>query len=196
MKYIANILTKNLFGNSSLYNVVSDKNDLISGLPTLCIGKEFTKKNYPNFNVIEFAVEDGVYWTYGPREKRNIYEERLSDFNEIAINSFIRNLRYVFINVMINDGKTEDCKNMMLAINSDKKTTSFINNDMAYVYDNDNNCVYGVSIRDLKYKGRDYKKFISILYRKTRVINAKDDVSFDVRSIFFGYNHVIPALYY
>lgn len=195
MKYIANVLTKNLFDNL-LYNVVSDKNDLIQGIPTLCIGKEFTKKNYPNFSVIEFKVEDGIYWTYGPREKRNIYEERLLNFQDIAINSFIDNIDYKFINVLISDIKTEDCNNMMNAINSDIKTTSFLFGDMVYVYSNEKKCVYGVSLRDIKYKGKDVKRLLSLIFKKTRVINAKEDISFEVRSSFFGYNYAIPCLYY
>jgi hypothetical protein len=196
MKYIGNVLTKNLFNESSLYNVVSDKKDLIPGIPTLCVGKEFTKKNFPNFNVIEFKVEDNTYWTYGPREKRNIYEKRLEDFMEIAVKSLIESVNYKFINVLVSGNKSDECNDMMRAINSTEKTTSFISNDMAYVCNNDSKCVYGVSLRDLRYKGTDPKAFISLLYKKTRVINVKEDVPFEVRSSFFGYNYVIPLLYY
>ena len=196
MKFIANILTKNLFNDNFLYNVVSDKDDLIEGLPTLCIGKEFTKKNYPNFRVIEFNVEDNVYWTYGPREKRNIYEERLNDFMEIAIKSFIDNFRYVFINVLISDKDNDDCKKLMESIKPENNTTSFISGNMVYVYNAENNCVYGVSLRDIGYKGKEPKKLLSMIFKNTRVINAKDDIPFEVRTAFIGNNYVIPCLYY
>ena len=76
------------------------------------------------------------------------------------------------------------------------KTTSFIYNNMAYVYSVEQKIVYGVSLRDLNYKGRDVKKFLSVLYRKTRVISLKDDISFEIRSAFFGNTYVIPCLYY
>lgn len=196
MKYIANILTKNLFDSKNLYNVVSDKKDLIVGLPTLCIGKDFTKRNYPNFSVIEFKVEDNVYWTYGPREKRNVYENSLSSFMDIAVSTFIESFKYIFINVLISDKNSTDCKNLMDAINSEPKTTSFISGDMVYVYNNKNNCVYGVSLRDITYKGKESKKLLALVFKKTRVINAKDNIPFEIRSAFFGHNYVIPCLYY
>ena len=37
MKFIANILTDKTFTNAELYNVVSDKNNLIDCIPTLVI---------------------------------------------------------------------------------------------------------------------------------------------------------------
>ena len=47
MKFIANILTDKPFKDNDLYNVVSDKNNLIGGIPTLVVGWEYTKKLYP-----------------------------------------------------------------------------------------------------------------------------------------------------
>ena len=73
MRKIANILTKNLFNDKIFYNVVDSKDKLINGIPVLCVGVELTKKNYPNFNILNMDVGDGIYWTYGPREKRNVY---------------------------------------------------------------------------------------------------------------------------
>ena len=73
MQPIANILTKNWFNDKTLYNVVDKKCDLIEGIPTLCVGVEMTKKNYPNFNILDMNIDDETKWTYGPREKRNIY---------------------------------------------------------------------------------------------------------------------------
>lgn len=196
MKYIGNILTKNLFTENKLYNVVSSKSDLIEGIPTLCIGKEFTAKNYPEFNIIEFKVCDDVYWTYGPREKRNIYESRLSAFMDIAVERFIKDLGYVFVNVLTSIEKNDNCKRIAELLKLENKTTSFIYNDMAYIYDEERRTVLGVSLRDLKYIDRDVNKFISSLYRKTRVVDNKNDLSFEVRSVFYGHYYAIPCLYY
>lgn len=196
MQFIGNILTKNLFSESDLYNVVSKKEDLIDGIPTLCIGREFTQENYSTFDILKIEIEENVYWTYGPREKRNIYEKRLDYFEKKAINSFIENVHYTFINVLTSETNSDDCKNLKAALNAESKTTSFIYNNMAYVYNSEQKTVYGVSLRDLSYKERDVKKFLSVLYRKTRVISLKDDISFEIRSAFFGNNYVIPCLYY
>lgn len=196
MQFIGNILTKNLFDNTELYNVVLSKEDLIKGIPTLCIGRAFTQENYTDFDILKFEIEKDVFWTYGPREKRNIYEKRLNEFEKKAIESFIKSVHYKFINVLINEKDSEDCQRLKNILNAETKTTSFVYNNMAYVYDEQNKCVYGISLRDLSYKGRDVKKFLSVLYRKTRVISLKDDVSFEIKSAFFGNNYVIPCLYY
>lgn len=196
MQFIGNILTKNLFSKSDLYNVVSKKEDLIDGIPTLCIGREFTQENYFTFDILKFEIEKDVFWTYGPREKRNIYEKRLDDFEKKAIDFFIKNVHYKFINVLTSETNSDDCKNLKAALNAESRTTSFIYNNMVYVYNSEQKTVYGVSLRDLSYKERDVKKFLSVLYRKTRVISLKDDISFEIRSAFFGNNYVIPCLYY
>ena len=64
------------------------------------------------------------------------------------------------------------------------------------VYNAENNCVYGVSLRDIVYKGKEPKKLLSMIFKNTRVINAKDDIPFEVRTAFIGNNYVIPCLYY
>ena len=58
MKYIANILTNRKFNDTELYNIVSKKEDLISDIPTLVIGWEFTKKMYPNANILDWKIND------------------------------------------------------------------------------------------------------------------------------------------
>ena len=73
MKFIANILTDKPFTNAELYNVVSDKNNLIDGIPTLVIGWEYTKKMFNNANILDWEIDRNTYWTYGKREKRNKY---------------------------------------------------------------------------------------------------------------------------
>ena len=95
MQLIANILTINLFSDKILYNVVEKKDDLIDGIPTLCVGLEMTKKNYPNFNLLDMNIDEMTKWTYGPREKRNVYESRLSKFIFAAL--FLGVFRLVFM---------------------------------------------------------------------------------------------------
>ena len=75
MKLIANILTEGSFQNNELYNVVSNKDDLISELPTLVIGWSFTKRNYPEANIINWQINENTFWCFGKREKRNRYEK-------------------------------------------------------------------------------------------------------------------------
>ena len=90
MRYIANILTDKKFNDCKFYNVVSKKEDIIVGLPTLVIGWEFTKALYPEANIISWEIDKDTYWTFGNRERRQRYEESLVKFRELALNRLIK----------------------------------------------------------------------------------------------------------
>ena len=93
MKCIANILTDGLIENDGLYNVVSDKENLIPGLPTLIIGFTKMRSLYPGASIIEWKITDDIYWTWGSRERRQVQEKDLIRFRKLAINRFIKSLK-------------------------------------------------------------------------------------------------------
>ena len=195
MRKIANILTKNLFNDKIFYNVVDSKDKLISGIPVLCVGVEMTKKNYPNFNILNMDVGDDIYWTYGPREKRNIYESRLKTFIKKSIDKFKSKIHYEYVNVVVDGLTSNDFITVNdLIFNGGKSIISFLFNGMVYVYDN-KNVVYGISLRELNYIGENVKAFLSNVYSNTTVITNKDSIPLDVRVLFNGYDYLIPCLY-
>ena len=195
MRKIANILTKNLFNDKIFYNVVDNKSDLIAGLPVLCVGFDFTKKNYPNFDRINMKIDNMTSWTYGPREKRNIYESRLKSFIDFSIKEFESKIDYEYVNV-VSDGICSDKFNLVTGIvnKSQDKPVSFIYNGVVYIYDN-NYKVYGISIREMQYIGEDVKPFLKNLYQHTNVVTNKDSIPLDVRILFNGKDYLIPCLY-
>jgi len=194
MRKIANILTKNLFNDKIFYNVVENKNDIIRGLPVLCVGVDFTKKNYPNFNRINMKIDELTSWTYGPREKRNIYESRLKLFISDAIEKFKSNINYRYVNVIVDKDSKEFSTVKEMSNSGDKKVISFIYNGVIYMYDNINT-VYGVSIREMSYIGIDVKSFLRNMYLNTTVITNKDSIPLDVRILFNGCDYLIPCLF-
>lgn len=197
MQPIANILTKNLFNDKVLYNVVDKKCDLIKGIPTLCVGVEMTKKNYPNFSVLDMNIDEETMWTYGPREKRNIYESRLSKFIFYSINKFVKGIKYKYVNIITEGFNSENFNRVRFLIkNVKQKTTSFISNGVVYVYDKENSVVFGISIREFSYLGVDSNAFLRLVYKNTIVIQGKDTLSLDVRILFSDYKYVIPCLFY
>ena len=195
MRKIANILTKNLFNDKIFNNVVDSKDKLINGIPVLCVGVELTKKNYPNFNILNMNISDDVYWTYGPREKRNIYESRLKTFIQKSIDKFKSDISYKYVNVVFDGISSNDFTVLNeLMFNGGKSVVSFIFNGMVYVYDN-NKTVYGISLRELSYIGENVKMFLSGVYTNTTVITNKDSIPLDVRILFNGYDYLIPCLF-
>lgn len=195
MRKIANILTKNLFNDKIFYNVVDNKNDLIDGIPVLCVGVELTKKNYPNFKILDMSIDDNTYWTYGPREKRNIYESRLKIFIQNAIEIFKSKIQYKYVNVVVNGTLSPDFQLVNnIIFREGKKIVSFLFNGIVYVYDNDKT-VYGISLRELNYIGENVKMFLGNVYGNTTVITNKDSIPLDVRILFNGYDYLIPCLF-
>ena len=85
MKKIGNILTKNKFLDTTWCNVTDKTENLISNLPTLVVGLDNAKKFDENFSILDWKLRDNVYWTFGPREQRHIYEKRVDDFLQLCL---------------------------------------------------------------------------------------------------------------
>lgn len=195
MRKIANILTKNLFNDKIFYNVTDSKDNIIPGLPVLCVGVDFTKRNYPNFDRISMKIDDMTSWTYGPREKRNVYESRLKSFISDAIAKFKSSIRYRYVNVIVDGTTSSDFLCVKdLVCKGNHGVVSFIYNGVVYVYDNEET-VYGISIRELSYVGIDTKSFLRNVYKNTTVVTNKDSIPLDVRILFNGSDYLIPCLF-
>ena len=192
MKFIANILTDKNFPNNGMYNVVSDKSLLIDGIPTLVIGWEFTKTQYPSANIIEWKISDDIYWTYGNRERRSVYENRVKKFEDMAIDSMIKSVKYIPVSVITGDGVGD-------LIDAVKKNDSvvYLHSDIVYVYLPERKCTYGISIRDIDYVGRSSKDFLSDIYKEKdgNVITSSSGLSTELRYTLRNCNYVVPYLF-
>ena len=196
MKYIANILTDEPFNEGELYNVVRDKEELVPGIPTLIIGWEKTKSEYPDASIIEWNVTDNVYWTYGKYERRDKYEVNVKKFQDLSFKKFVESLKYVFYDVML-EGEDRFIKFIELLLSNVQKTV-YITGDMMYIYIDYTKKVVGVSLRDCDYLGETYKKRIfSAMYNNPSVILLKnnDAISKEIRFKTRGRAYILPYLY-
>ena len=196
MKYIANILTDEPFNEGELYNVVRDKDELVPDIPTLIIGWEKTKGEYPDASIIEWEVADNVYWTYGKYERRDKYEVNVKKFQDLSFKKFVESLKYVFYDVML-DGEDRFTKFIELLLSNIQKTV-YITGDMMYIYIDYTKKVVGVSLRDCDYLGETYKKRIfSAMYNNPSVILLKnnDAISKEIRFKTRGRAYILPYLY-
>lgn len=196
MKYIANILTDEPFNEGELYNVVRDKNELVPDIPTLIIGWEKTKSEYPDASIIEWNVTDNVYWTYGKYERRDKYEVNVKKFQDLSFKKFVESLKYVFYDVMLG-GEDRFTKFIELLLSNVQKTV-YITGDMMYIYIDYTKKVVGVSLRDCDYLGETYKKRIfSAMYNNPSVILLKnnDAISKEIRFKTRGRAYILPYLY-
>lgn len=195
MKYIANILTDKTFIDNELYNVVSSKDKLISGIPTLVVGWEYTKKLYANANILEWSIDRDTYWTYGKREKRNKYEENIINFKKLALTRFIKSVKYIYYSIITISN--DEREYILKLLSKDDGSYIYICNDIIYVLDSENNTVIGFSLKEIDYIGKDRKNIFHLIYKNTKnvIIDLKDTLSYDAKSMINGYNYVIPYLY-
>ena len=196
MKYIANILTDEQFNDAELYNVVRDSNDLIPGIPTLIVGWERTKSEYPDASIIEDKVSDNVYWTYGKYERRDKYETNIKKFQDLSFKKFVDSLDYVFYDVLLST--TERLDSFLTSLVSEPTKTIYVIRDMMYIYYSGTNKVVGLSLRDCDYIEDTLKKriFSAIYNSKTvNLLKNNDEISREVRLKAKGRAYILPYLY-
>lgn len=187
MIYIGNILTDKNGQYNELLNVTKDKSGLIDGIPTLVVGWEFTKSNYPDVDIIDRKVCDGVYWTFGNRERRDRYESDVKWFTEECFQKLTKSVEYKFINIL-KDGVSR--LNDFI-----KDSFSYINGGMVYMYDTNHGVVYGVSLRDVEYIGMDVKKFMAKVYRQSKVVQFDESMSYETKKMLYGNSFVVPYIF-
>jgi hypothetical protein len=195
MRYIANILTNRKFDDYEFYNIVSRKEDLIDNIPTLVIGWEFTKTLYPNANITTWDIDNNTFWTFGNRERRQRYDELLIKFRNLAINRFIKNIKYKYINLL-----SEGFGGLEFLLTKCDDINVYINNDMVYVVtnskDNDNIQVYGFSLKAYQYLGVDKKDIFKQIYASgANVITPKDEIPWEIKNNLKNCSYVIPCMY-
>lgn len=192
MRYIANILTKSKVKFGRLFNKTEQKENLIDGIPTLIIGWELTREIYPEADILDWRIDDTTYWTFGSRERRNVYEERLRNFTSMAIDRFSQSVRYRYVNLLT---AGEDEKREIIAeIDSISRKVFFIKKDIVYLYGG-SDTVSGFSLRDIRYEG---KKARAILDRiSSNAMNERIDestVDKEITDSFRNRTYLIPAL--
>ena len=196
MKYIANILTDEPFNEGELYNVVRDKDKLVPDIPTLIVGWERTKAEYPDASIIEWKVADNVYWTYGKYERRDKYEVNIKKFQDQAFKKFVESLEYVFYDVLLT--QPERFEAFLSSIGAATKKTIYITGDMMYLYYDGTNKIVGISLRDCDYLDETVKKRIfSVIYnsKSVNLLKNNDEISREIRYKAKGRTYILPYLY-
>lgn len=192
--YLANILTSENFEDKKFYNVVSNEGDLIEGIPTLIIGREKAKELYPNAPILDWKINDEVYWTYGKRVRRERNEDDIKKFKKLMLERLIKGADYWFFNVLTAT-KEEKTKFNITLMDSTRKVV-LISGDMAYIYYVDTHETIGVSLYDIDYSGVGRDKILKLFERNKsiKIINERDFISYETRDIITNKKYIIPYL--
>ena len=193
MRFIANILSEKNFLDGELYNVTASKESLIEGLPTLVVGWEFTKQMYPDANIIDWKINENTYWTFGKREKRAVYEYRIEKFREISLSSFIKSVKYESLSMT--SSSNEKKNEVMESVFTEEGVKFYYTNGMAYLYAPQENVVYGISLREIDFIGKNAKDFLSSIYKSENIEAVSvDSLSTDMKFAFRNCHYIVPYL--
>lgn len=193
MQFIGNIVTDSSVKFGELFNVVKDYKEIIHGIPTLIIGLEKTRGLFPEFSIIDMSISDGVYWTFGQREKRNNYERDIERFKQICIHGLLNRIKYEFKNVLIMDNKEK--MELFNIFNYEWAKCVYIKDDVIYLWPTEKeNVVYGISLRDIEYEGGNKNKILTIINKSPwiKILKDGDDVPYSIVNLFKNNKYIIP----
>lgn len=193
MKYLGNIVTDNKITGVDCYNVVKSFDKIIKDIPTLIIGYKKVSSIYSEFSMLDWKIDDNIYWTYGRRERGDKYIEHLEKFKNLCLENITDTVEYRLFNVLVEP--IERKKLFFEFMKSSENKTIYFDNDMVYIY-SDNKHVYGLSLRDIDYCGGNRNKTLSILlHGNNNVISGKEVYKNEFGFILKDMPYIIPYLY-
>lgn len=160
---IGNIVSKVKFDALEEFNVAGSLDDIIQGIPTLIIGWDFVKKNYPDYDIFDKQLESNLFWTFKKTEKRDTHEADVQIFINKCYNNLISNLIYVYVDVIQLTYK--ELRKVIKKIHSIKYITTYLTNNMLYIYGD--NFIFGIDMKLFNYIGTDTNKLISKIKTKS-----------------------------
>lgn len=200
LNYIANILTDEKLPETPFYNITSNRSMLVAGIPTLVVGWEKTKEEYPGTSIIEWKIENNLYWTYSKYERRDKYEDNIKRFNDLAVKDTIEKIKYTFFDVILDNGA--HLKGFLDFLANTAKKTVYIFKDMIYLYSgvggDGQERVIGVSLRDCEYIDPGLKKKIfSTIYSNDNItfIKSSDPIFKQLDYKLRCKSYILPFLY-
>lgn len=161
MRYIGNIVNKGKPIEEGIFFETDDMSKIDPSLPTLIIGWTNTVKAYPNTDILDWKINDNVFWTFGKRENNSQFQKRVNDFKELCFDFLREHVKYTFINVLTISEL--DKKRLNEFLKTPTRKVFYLCNNMLFFSGEKSYEVYGISLDDILYKGGNPHLFVSKL---------------------------------
>jgi len=191
--FVGNIVSKSNLNIDKYFNVVDSIDNIIVGLPTLIIGWDIVKKIKPDADFIDKKLSKDIFWTFKKTERRDIFEEDLYNFIHHTYNLLVKDIKYEYVDLIQLD--KDEIKEVFNQIKNKKSITYFYNN-MLYIHNE--NTIYGVDLKLVKYLDFDAEKTINKIKRYSTVFLTDSDIIIEYKDIIDMLNNevkYIPYLY-
>lgn len=102
---------------------------------TLIVGWKMAKQVYPDMSILNWKINDNLYWTVEPDEDKMIFEKNLVNFKNVCIGNIISQYRYEYIDLLLNPAPSLDLTS---------QTVILLKNGIFYI--KNFKSIYGISL--------------------------------------------------
>lgn len=194
MQKFGNIVTKSKVDvDTDLFNIVESCEKSIDGIPTLYIGLDNAKEHIPGFNILNKQYGD-TFWTFKKNERKCEYDEDVDNFQKFAISKAVSSVKYIYIDFL--NYTLNGIRKLLKIAGSNSKKVVFLTkgSSFMFVYMEEYDTVFGVSLSTAEYIGVPKGKIIKLL-RNAEYIHDTTFITGHLRRA-IGFNtHIIPILY-
>ena len=160
---VGNIITKeSITGIPNNFDI--RETVLTTETPNLIIGWELTKTLYPEASILRKKINDNLYWTFSPTEKRSVFENDLKKYIDKSYKDYIKKIKFYNIDPIIYKINTIDELLGKLSIVAGGFTYLYANK-IVYVYHNF--IIYSIDLELLDFIGFDREIILSSLKETT-----------------------------
>lgn len=191
---IANVVSDKELSLLEEFNQVKSIDKIIPGIPTLIIGWDIIKEEFPDYDIINRKLSDNVYWTFKKNEKRDQHEEDLFYFVKNTYADLISKVKYIFVDP-IHLSKKNLIK-IIKKILSETKLISFKYKNMIYIYCD--KYIFGIDLKLIKFIGYNADKIHNKIYSKSNVFLVDNNIFIEYKKrleIIDNQMRYIPYLY-
>ena len=172
--------------------------EIDNNLPTLIIGLDNAKKCISNFSILNKVYKNGNFrWTLKKNERRIDYEEDLHNFTDYCYNNIIKDIKYVYIDLI--NYSLSRIKNFIKYLNNKnvKYCYQSFNEGFIFLFDKKYNTVYGLSLTLCEYLGIRKEKVLTKLFSNKNIIQILKLNFFNdnIKKIININPHYIPSFY-
>lgn len=185
-----------------IVKVVNDQSECVKDIPKLIIGlneaKEYAKSNNWKFDILNHTFPNGDMWTFKKTEKREFYEEDITEFKKVIVKHQESGIVYHYISIYsLPFKKVKRLYDIVFNNGLHKKTNYFIaDRSMLYLSLDESN-VIGLSFNHLKYIGIDRDKVIDKikLNNSNRIYFTTSKKMWKLSDWFCGKEYVIASIF-
>lgn len=197
--YIGKVVTKSKSLPVIDYvQIVAEYDAADTSKPTLIIGKTKAESIFgkDKIKVLDKKIEDNVYWTFAKNERRIDFEADIDAFNDIIIGKLKGAVKYSYYNIFTEDA--DRTKKFIDWLYTGKRKIIYIIGKHLYMYAPRTDTVFGISLEDIEYTGKDGNAVLDkIKDNKNNIIIYDDNfISQRLRLSILNCQYLIPYLYF